>query len=120
MDDQGLYRRYALSLALVPEVDVAGDLFMNTTTEAALWEAAAAWRKENGYPPAPLDSEPVELDEFQQEHARHLARRAGLRRRTQLMLTVAVGAALVGLTVLAWPHAPHSTAASPRISLSGR
>ncbi len=91
--------RYALALAIVPEEDVAGDLFMEAADEADLIRRAERWRSRHGL--APLEGRPPlpALTADQRAHAAHLARRAAVRRRMKRGLTVGA-AALVALALL--------------------
>lgn len=88
MDD--LLDRYRLALALVPDPNAAGDLFMAARSEADLRRRAARWREQEGLPPAAAHLPLPELDQDQREHALHLARRGRAHRRATLWLTAVV------------------------------
>lgn len=96
MKESDLLERYALALQLVPDPDVAGDLFMQTRSEAALRARANRWREQQGLEPVtlPLPRRPLTAEEA--EHALHLARR-GIRRRR--LFTGGAVAALLALVV---------------------
>jgi hypothetical protein len=115
MNETSLWRRYALALALVPDVDVAGDLFMDARSDEALLRRAAAWRRRHGLPPvAAVPPELPDLTPEQQEDALHLYRRARRRRRVQLGLAAVVAVAvLLGSIFLAVPDERSSLAADP-------
>lgn len=84
MEERELLERYALALALVPDPDVAGDLFMDARDTADLQRRAAAWRRRNGLPEEPESTPAFPIDEILREQALHLARRARSRRRLNL------------------------------------
>ena len=103
MNEQELHRLYALSLALVPDADVAGDLFMDARDEADLQRRATRWLKGQGLP---LPQQPVAvapLNADQKEHALHLARRGRRRRQAKLSLVATVAAIAVALVLIARP-----------------
>lgn len=107
MDKQRLLQRYALALSLVPDADVAGDLFMDADDDADLIRRANRWRFQQGLtrvePSFPLP----QLEPAQVEHALHLGSRAVTRRRARTALTAAgVVAILVGLMVLTAARTP--------------
>lgn len=86
---------YALALALVPDEDVAGDLFMDARTEQGLLRAANAWRRRQGLEPVDLLPPTLpSLTPLEAEHARHLRRRAGLRSRVRLTAAAVLAAAV--------------------------
>ena len=98
----GLFRRYALALALIPDSDAAGDLFMDAGSEAALRRAAARWRRRRGLPDH--DDPPLpELTAEQEQDALHLARRGQVRRRLRLGVAAAGGLLLIATALaLLW------------------
>lgn len=117
--DRDLFRLYALALSLVPDHDVAGDLFMDAPDEAALRQAAARWRRRHGLGEGPEPAALPELDLDQQAHASHLARRGALRRRLRRWAGAAAAVAALTAVALALVLAPgsgvgRSTAGSPR------
>lgn len=92
-------RLYGLALRLVPDPDVAGDLFMDAQDEADLRRRASRWRKQHGLPEGdPIaDLAHVHLSEAEREHAAHLARRGGRRRKARGMLAgLLAGAVALG------------------------
>lgn len=110
MDD--LLRRYRLALALIPEPNAAGDLFMAARDDADLRRRAARWRQQAGLEPA---SEPAYLPELtpeQQEHALHLARRGKVHRRVKSWL-----AGLTAVVVLAGSGYLLYESARPRLDV---
>lgn len=101
MENQDLLERYRLALQLIPDPDVAGDLFMEAADEAELRRLAARWRRQHGLTPAP-DPQPgpqPALTPDQVEDARHLARRGVLRRRFRRKLA-GLGAALLVIALV--------------------
>ncbi|MFZ5826755.1 MAG: hypothetical protein ACOY94_20895 [Bacillota bacterium] len=90
-----LLDRYRLALALIPDPNAAGDLFMAARSEADLRRRAARWRETQGLPPAVEPLTLPELDQDQREHALHLARRGATHRRATLWLTI--GLVVAGL-----------------------
>lgn len=85
-----LLERYRLALALIPDPNAAGDLFMAARNEAELRRRSARWLERQGLPPAAENLPLPELDADQREHALHLARRGAAHRRLTLWLTAAV------------------------------
>lgn len=79
-------RMYALALALVPDPDVAGDLFLSARDERDLRRRALAWRAGAGLPDPDPGAATPELTEIQLQHGLHLARRRELRRRAELTM----------------------------------
>jgi|GEM_PF-3128734 len=90
MKESALLERYALALDLVPDLDLAGDLFMTSPDAATLLRRANRWRERNGLPPVVRPSTVRALSAAEQEHALHLIRRGRRRRMLQR-----VGGALV-------------------------
>lgn len=94
---------YGLALNLVPDPDVAGDLFMDAHSEDDLRRRADRWRRQNGLPPAAPGMAPRPLGPAEREYAAHLARRRRMRQRTRVTLewvgavAVAAGAVLLAL-----------------------
>jgi hypothetical protein len=66
---------YALALSLVPDRDVAGDLYMDAANEADLRRRAAAWLGRRGLPVPAQDPPLPELTDTDRTFAAHLARR---------------------------------------------
>lgn len=99
MDREAILYRYRLALALVPDADQAGDLFMRSCTDADLIRWANRWREGQGLEPLHQPDLPL-LDSFQEAHALHLFRRGESRRRS-LGLALLFGPLLVLVTV-AW------------------
>ncbi|MFZ5823663.1 MAG: hypothetical protein ACOY94_04930, partial [Bacillota bacterium] len=89
-----LLERYALALQLVPDADVAGDLFMSSADERSLLARANRWRVGRGLPALTMPVERRPLSPVEAEHALHLARRAARRRRLHL------GGAVLGVFAL--------------------
>lgn len=88
MDQEAILQRYRLALALVPDADVAGDLFMRARGESELLALARRWHRAQGQA---LEHRPLpDLDEFQETHALHLHRRGEARRRSVRALGVAL------------------------------
>jgi hypothetical protein len=87
MADQEILARYALALHLIPDPDVAADLFMDARDEADLQRRAMAWRAARRLPPPPATPLP-QLDDDEVAHALHLARRAKMRRQIRPVLSV--------------------------------
>lgn len=85
MDDL-LLHRYRLALALIPDPDAAGDLYMTAQSDADLRRRAAHWRETAGLEPAVEPHHLPELTVEQREHALHLARRGATHRRVQRWL----------------------------------
>ena len=125
MDTSGLY---ALALALVPDEDAAETIFATARDEADLRRRAAAWREEQGLPPAaawreeqglpPAAADPplpaVHPDDL--EHA--LRRRVRLQRTRRLRPWLLAGGVALVLGALALrlalpPPAPRGMAADP-------
>lgn len=98
-----LWHRYRLALALLPDGDAAGDLFMRARSDGELIHLANRWRRARGLEPAVPPAVLPALDGFQEEHALHLYRRGRFRRRSLNGLLV-VGPALL-LAALAWGRA---------------
>jgi hypothetical protein len=125
MDEQELLDRYALAISLIPDADAAADIYMEAAGEADLRRRAGRWRAQQKLPPAGPEGPLPRLDAVQREHALHLARRAGLRRRTRPWLAVGAAALLLASWVLAsrvWvlPARPGSSPVSPRSSQSNQ
>ncbi len=80
MKESDLLERYALALELVPDSDLAGDLFMESRDAASLLRRANRWRERNGLPPVAMPGAVRGLSEVEREHALHLARRGRGRR----------------------------------------
>lgn len=80
MKESDLLERYALALQLVPDTDVAGDLYMRARSQQAMLRLANRWRREQGLKPLSLPLEYPPLTEAEREHLFHLARRAARRR----------------------------------------
>ncbi len=94
---------YALALALVPDPDVAGDLFLAARDEDDLRSRALRWREHNGFgpPPTPLVVHPLTPE--QKDCALHLVGRRKRKRRAIWGLTagaVAVAMVAAGLLML--------------------
>ncbi len=108
-----MHELYALALALVPDQDAAGDIFLAARNEADLRRRAARWRERHGYGPLPPSPVVPDLSEAQVEHARHLGVRSLRRRRLMIWLGGAAAALALLLTaILAWrPPAPTGLAA---------
>ena len=87
-------RLYALALHLIPDADVAGDLFMDARDEADLLRRTARWRRQRGLPGIDAPSVLPELAPEEREYALHLARR-GRRRRQVRPLSVFSAAAMI-------------------------
>lgn len=94
-----LLRRYALALALVPDADVAGDLFMDAKDEHDLRRRALAWRRTQGFPELTEDPPLPALSADDQEYALHLARR-GRKRRVLRRIGLAGAAVVVAALLL--------------------
>lgn len=108
MDEQATCRLYALALSLVPEPNIAGDIFLFARSEADLRRRAAAWRRRQGLPDPAGDPPLPPLDADQRELALLLARRGRRQRRLRPWLAVATGGtlALVLLATLLRPAVP--------------
>lgn len=91
-----LLHRYRLALALIPDADAAGDLFMASPSDADLRRRAARWREQQGLEAAEEPRYLVELTLEQREHALHLARRGAMHRRVKGWM-----AGLIALLLLA-------------------
>lgn len=88
MEREAILQRYRLALALVPDADVAGDLFMRARSESELRRLAHRWHRAQGMA---LAHRPLpDLDDFQEAHALHLHRRGQARRRSVRVLGVAL------------------------------
>lgn len=98
-----VFHRYALALALVPDQDAAGDLFMDAPTEAVLRRAAARWRSRHGLPDLSADPSLPALTDEQREHALHLAGRGQWRRRLRMGLSMAAAAVSLFALLVAAP-----------------
>ena len=115
MDEQELYRLYALALRLIPDEDAAGDLFMESRTESHLRLRASRWLDARGLNvdesrPAPT------LDRAQMEYALHLARRGRIKRQIRTVLAGLggmVAAAAVVVLLLFFKPAPDALASDP-------
>lgn len=96
LDNQTAVRLYALACCLVPDPDVASDLFMQSRSEADLRARAARWRRQQGLPDPGLPAAGAlpPLGPGEQELALHLARR-GQKRRLTLNLFLTLGAVLL-------------------------
>ena len=105
MDEQATCRLYALALSLVPEPNIAGDIFLFTRSEADLRRRAAAWRRRQGLPDPAGDPPLPPLDADQRELALLLARRGRRQRRLRPWLAAAAAGtlALVLLATLLRP-----------------
>ncbi|MFZ5818169.1 MAG: hypothetical protein ACOY93_23195 [Bacillota bacterium] len=103
MEEQAVLERYRLALALIPDEDAAGELFMRAPNEAALLRLAARWRERQGLEPLDPPALLPELDPFQVEHALHLHRRGRFRRRSLTALSLALPVAAVAALALFWP-----------------
>ncbi len=101
MEREMVLERYRLALALIPDADVAGDLFMRARSEADLRRLAGRWREKQGLGPADGVVELPLLDSFQEEHALHLHRRGRARLRTALGLGVGL-IALLAMALALW------------------
>lgn len=110
MREDQLHKRYALALHLIPDPDVAGDLFMDARDEADLVRRAQGWRTRQGLPGAAPGPAP-DLTPDQRVHALHLARRGARRRRIRLGLALGAAGALVAAAAL-WLAPPRSSLAS--------
>ncbi|HWI52481.1 MAG TPA: hypothetical protein VNT01_10120 [Symbiobacteriaceae bacterium] len=97
MDNQE--RLYALALSLVPDVDVAGDMFMDARDEADLERRAARWRRQQGLPELAAPAVLPALSAEQREYAYHLARR-GRRRRQMRPLSGLTAVAMIAMLVI--------------------
>lgn len=97
MDQQE--RLYALALSLVPDVDVAGDIFMDARDEADLIRRANRWRRQQGLPDFAAPGVLPQLSAEQSEYAAHLALR-GRRRRRVLPFSGVAGVAFAALLVI--------------------
>jgi hypothetical protein len=107
MHDDVLCRLYALALSLVPDPNVAGELFMEARDEADLRRRAAAWLWQRGIPePSPQPAPAADsLSEEDRAYAIHLARRTRRRRHTRKAFScLAAAAALVAGLVIARPY----------------
>jgi len=123
LDRAEILQRYRLALALIPDLDIAGDLFMRARSEAELRRLAKRWREQHGLGELPPVLELPTLDPFQEEHALHLYRRGWARQRTAwglgvgLVLLLAVALGLWRLQVETIPPgyegAPMATIALP-------
>lgn len=100
MEGQGVWDRYRLAMAILPDEAAAAEIFMRARNEAELVRLAARWRQAHGLGPVERPAELPPLDPFQEEHALHLVRRARLRHRW--FRAAAVSAPLVLLLVTAW------------------
>lgn len=106
MKESRLLERYALALQLLPDADLAGDLFMATGDEGALLRRANRWRMGHGLPALAMPAERRPLTPTEAEHALHLARRAGRRRRLHLGAAALATVALLAAALLARPAPP--------------
>ena len=108
MDPDEIHHLYALALALVPEPNAAGDIFLAAPDAAGLRRRAAAWRRRHGLPPLAGDPPLPVLDAEQQLHARHLHSRRRRRRQARPLLAAAtVALAVTGaLALRPLPTAP--------------
>ena len=108
MDEQATCRLYALALSLVPEPNIAGDIFLFARSEADLRRRAAAWRRRQGLPDPAGDPPLPLLDADQRELALLLAQRGRRQRRLRPWLAVAAAGtlALVLLVTLLRPAVP--------------
>lgn len=105
-------RLYGLCLVMVPEADMADDLFLLVQDERDLRLRATRWRLKHGYGPLPEEISPATLDEVQREHALHLARRGRLRRQIRSVAAAAGAVALALLVLIGWQRA--NSTAPPR------
>lgn len=105
-------RLYGLCLMMVPEPDMADDLFLLVQDERDLRLRATRWRLRHGYGPLPDEIAPATLDEVQREHALHLARRGRLRRQIRSVAAAAGAVALALLVLIGWQRA--TSTAPPR------
>lgn len=87
-------RLYALALCLIPDQDVAGDIFMDATTEASLLTRAARWRRQQRLPAIDAPAFLPNLTPDQREHAAHLTRRGRRRRQLKTLAATAVAGVL--------------------------
>ncbi|HWI65628.1 MAG TPA: hypothetical protein VNT75_27685 [Symbiobacteriaceae bacterium] len=97
MDEQE--RLYALALRLVPDVDVAGDIFMDARDEADLLRRANRWRRQQSLPEISAPPPVSPLSDEEREYAYHLARR-GRRRRRLMPLSGVTAIAVLGMFVV--------------------
>ncbi|HYF92798.1 MAG TPA: hypothetical protein VD969_11195 [Symbiobacteriaceae bacterium] len=91
-------RLYALALQVVPDVDVAGDMFMDARDEADLLRRAARWRRQQGLPDISTPAFLPRLTPEEREYAHHLARRG--RRRRQMRPLSAISAVIMILVLV--------------------
>lgn len=87
-------RLYALALHLVPDQDVAGDIFMDARTEVALLARAARWRRQHRLPALDAPTVLPALTPDQRDYAAHLARRGRRRRQMKTLAATAVAGVL--------------------------
>lgn len=98
MSEERLLQLYALALTMVPDENVAGDLFLQARDPEHLHRLAARWLRQNGLPVSPAGLEPPMLNGAQIEEGLHLIRRRASRRRTGLGL---LGTAVAMVAVVA-------------------
>ncbi|MDF2627392.1 MAG: hypothetical protein K0R39_1223 [Symbiobacteriaceae bacterium] len=90
-------RLYALALHLIPDQDVAGDIFMDVRTEPALLTRAARWRRQHQLPAVDAPAFLPALTPDQRDYAAHLARRGRRRRQMKTLAATAVAGILAVL-----------------------
>lgn len=113
MEREAILQRYRLALALVPDEDVAGDIFMRSRSEEELRRLTQRWHRAQGLVPGerPLP----ELDEFQQAHALHLYRRGEARRRSLRGLVAALLLLPLAAVGLGWTTLTRAAAVPPAL-----
>lgn len=99
MSEERLLQLYALALTMVPDENVAGDLFLQARDPVHLHSLAARWLRQNGLPVPAAGMEPPMLNGAQIEEGLHLIRRRASRRRTGIGLLGTV-VAMVAVVVL--------------------
>ena len=114
MSEERLLQLYALALTMVPDENVAGDLFLQARDPQHLHRLAARWLRQNGLSVPPACLEPPMLNGAQVEEGLHLIRRRASRRRTGLGLLGTAVAMVAVMALLAFsPLTPRQSAFQP-------